>query len=336
VKFLVTGGAGFIASRFIQLLLEKEPEAQVVNLDKLAYSGDLTRLKPCESNSRYSFVEGNICDRDVLSQIMPGVDAVFHLAAESHVDRSLLEASVFFETNCVGTQTLLDESLRHHIQRFIHVSTDEVYGSREVGFFTEKDALNPTSPYSISKMASDLLALNFYKSRGLEVIVTRGSNTYGPFQYPEKVIPLFVSNLLRGEKVPLYGDGSNERDWMHVDDHCEGIYTAFKSGTPGEIYNIGAKHHLNNKALTQKILTILGKDESCIQQVADRPGHDWRYAIDTAKIETLGWKVTKDFDAAFKETIAWYKQNTDWLEGIREKCAEYQEFYNNQYGERLK
>ncbi len=331
MKLIVTGGAGFIGSRFVRLLLEREPAASVIVWDKLSYSGDLTRLGGLaeQYGSRYRFEQIDIARRDLFAGKMAGADAVFHFAAESHVDRSLLDCRDFFESNAAGTQSLLTEAKAAGVKKFVHVSTDEVYGSRAEGAFRETDPLNPTNPYSVSKAAAEYLALNAFRHTGLPVVVTRGSNTYGPWQYPEKVIPLFILNALAGKPLPLYGDGSQERDWLHVDDHCDAVHFAWRKGAAGEVYNVSGGFHLTNLALTRRILKELGlegREGELIQRVADRLGHDRRYAMDDSKIRSLGWKPGRSFDSAFSETAAWYRSHLDWLDGIRRKSADYQNY----------
>ena len=276
MKVLVTGGAGFIGSYLIKWWLQNDPSVSIVNLDKLTYCGDLSRLKEVEKNPRYSFIQGDIVSVADVEKAMEGCDAVVNLAAETHVDRSLLDGKVFFDTNLTGTYVLLEAARKKGVKKFLHVSTDEVYGSRAKGFFTEKDNLHPSSPYSVAKTASDLLAQSYAHTYGLHTIVTRGANTFGPYQYPEKVVPLFVSNALSDQKLPLYGDGRQVRNWIHVEDHCRGIVHALKKGKKGEVYNVSSKNYLFNIDLTKRLLKILGKPESLIQRVTDRVGHDRR------------------------------------------------------------
>lgn len=337
MKLVVTGGAGFIGARFVKLLLEREPSSQVLTVDKLSYSGDLTRLAEIEKNPRHSTVKADVADPEAMARALDGADAVFHFAAESHVDRSLLDSRAFFEANAAGTQTLLTAAKSAGVKKFVHVSTDEVYGSRAQGAFRETDPLNPTNPYSVSKAAAEYLAFNAFRHTGLPVVMTRGSNTYGPWQYPEKVIPLFISNLTAGEPLPLYGDGAQERDWLHVDDHCEGVYFVYRNGTAGEVYNVSGGFHLTNLDLTKRILKIFGRDKEedrWIRRVTDRLGHDRRYAMDDSKIRSLGWKPRRIFDTAFPETVAWYREQTGWLEAIRRKSLDYADYYRRQYAGR--
>jgi dTDP-glucose 4,6-dehydratase len=284
----------------------------------MTYAGNPANLADFEKDPRYSFVKGDICDAHAVDQVFSHqeIDAVVHFAAESHVDRSIHDASAFVTTNVLGTQVLLDAALRHKIPRFVHISTDEVYGSAATGSFKETDILTPSSPYSASKAGSDLLARAFFITHGLPVIVTRCTNNFGPYQYPEKLIPFFVTNLIRGKKVPVYGTGKNVRDWIYVLDHCRAIDFVLQQGTPGEIYNIGGDNEKTNLEITHQILEILGKDSSCIEFVKDRPGHDWRYSLDSAKIRSLGWKPQSTFEDALKETVAWYVQHEGWWQPL--------------------
>ena len=316
-RYLVTGGAGFIGSNFIRHLLATEPAAAVANLDALTYAGVPATVAELDADARHRFVHGDVRDGSLVDSLMEGVDVVVHFAAESHVDRSIEGPSAFLETNVVGTGVLVDAARRHGVPRFIHVSTDEVYGSLDTGFAGEERALDPSSPYSASKAASDLLVRSYSVTFGYRAIVTRCTNNFGPYQFPEKLIPLFVTNLLDGRRVPLYGDGRNERDWLHVMDHCRAIALLIEAGTPGEIYNIGADNQMTNLAITRRILEALGKDESSIERVADRPGHDLRYAVDSSKIRNLGWKPEHDFDEHLGATIEWYRTRRDWWEPLR-------------------
>lgn len=331
MKILVTGGAGFIGSHFLRFILKEEPKYSIINLDKLTYCGDLSRLRDIENHSRYSFVEGDICDAELMNRLLKDCDAVIHFAAETHVDRSLLHAKDFIDTNIFGTYTLLEAAKKHRIKKFVHVSTDEVYGSRERGFFKEEDALNPTSPYSISKTAADQMALSYAHSHHVPVSVTRGSNTFGSFQYPEKVIPLFVARALSNESLPLYGDGKQVRNWLHAEDHARAVWTVFKKGKNGEAYNVSTKNDLTNIELTKKILKILGKPESLIKKVADRIGHDRRYAINSAKLRKLGWKDEKSFEDSIRETVLWYRANEIWWRHIKEKNESFKQYYAEAY-----
>ena len=320
MRVLVTGGAGFIGSNYVrQLVAGAYPEfrgAEVVVLDLLTYAGTLTNLAGCEG--RYRFVHGDIRDPDTVAQVMAGTDVVVHFAAESHVDRSIAGAADFVSTNVVGTQVLLQAALEAEVGRFVHVSTDEVYGSIEHGSWPETHPLEPNSPYSAAKAGSDLLARSYHRTHGLPVCITRCSNNYGPHQFPEKVIPLFVSNLLDGKKVPLYGDGQNVRDWLHVDDHCRGIQLVAEKGRDGEIYNIGGGTELTNRDLTYRLLAELGAGEDSIQPVADRKGHDRRYSVDWSKIAgELGYAPQVGFDDGLTATVAWYRDNRAWWEPLK-------------------
>jgi len=348
MKLLVTGGAGFIGSNFIRYILRARPGVSVINLDKLTYAGNLENLAGLESHPRYSFIRGDICNRHLVSDIMSGgVDAVINFAAESHVDRSIMDASPFVETNVRGTQVLLDAAVAYWKERlngraaagaerpviFIQVSTDEVYGSLgPEGRFTEESPLKPSSPYSASKAAADLLALAYHRTHGLPVIVTRCSNNYGPYQFPEKLIPLMITNALEGRPLPVYGDGLNVRDWLHVEDHCRALELVLFRGRPGEIYNIGGHGERPNIEVVQMILRLLNKPESLIRFVKDRPGHDRRYAIDPSKItRELGWRPRYTFEEGLAETVEWYVKNRFWWERI--KSGEYREYYMKMYGE---
>jgi dTDP-glucose 4,6-dehydratase len=319
--YLVTGGAGFIGSNFVRYVLEREPGATVLNLDALTYAGVKATVDELDALDGHRFVHGDIRDAALVDSLMDGVDVVVHFAAESHVDRSIEGPVVFLETNVVGTGVLVDAARRHGVTRFIHVSTDEVYGSVEEGFAPETAPLDPSSPYSASKAGSDLLVLSYAITFGYPVVVTRCTNNYGPYQYPEKVIPLFVTNLLDGKRVPLYGEGRNERDWLYVEDHCSAIYLLVDEGRPGEIYNIGADAQLPNIELTRRILAALGRDESWIERVTDRLGHDLRYAVDSSKIRALGWKPAHPFEERLSDTIAWYRRREDWWRPLKEGTA---------------
>jgi dTDP-glucose 4,6-dehydratase len=317
-RYLVTGGAGFIGSNFVRYVLEQEPDASVTNLDLLTYAGVKATVDELERNDRHTFVLGDIRDIDLVDRLVADHDVVVHFAAESHVDRSIEGPSVFLETNVVGTGVLIDAARRHNLNRFVHVSTDEVYGSVEEGFAPEDAVLEPSSPYSASKAGSDLLVQSYGVTFGYEAIVTRCTNNYGPYQFPEKVIPLFVTNLLDGKTVPLYGDGRNERDWLYVRDHCAAIHMLIDEGTPGDTYNIGANAQLSNLELTRRILAALDLDESWVERVTDRPGHDLRYAVDSSKLRALGWDPEHSFDEWLDETIAWYRRREDWWRPLKE------------------
>jgi len=314
MTMLVTGGAGFIGSNFIRHMLTEHPDTRIVNLDALTYAGNLENLRDVAGNPNYTFVRGDICDPETVAAVFRNhpIDTVVHFAAESHVDRSISDGSTFVRTNVLGTFTLLDCARKHGVRRFIHISTDEVYGSTPSGSFRETDTLNPSSPYSSSKAASDLLARSFFITHGLPVIVTRCTNNYGPYQFPEKLIPFFTTNLLQGKKVPVYGTGRNVRDWLYVIDHCRAIDFILQHGEPGEIYNIGGGAERTNLDITQKILELLGKDESMIEYVPDRKGHDFRYSLDFGKLRKLGWKPAYRFDDALEATVEWYVENEWW------------------------
>ena len=317
MKLLITGGCGFIGSNFIRNMLEMYPDYQITNLDKLTYAGNPDNLKDIESNPNYTFVKGDICDTDVVSNVMQDVDQVIHFAAESHVDRSIEDGAVFVRTNVLGTNTLLQGALDNDVERFIHVSTDEVYGSIKEGSFSEMDDLKPSSPYSSSKAGSDLLAMSYHTTYDLPVTITRCTNNFGPYQYPEKLIPLFITNLMDNRKVPVYGSGMNVRDWIHVDDHCLGIDFVLNNGNTGEVYNIGGGSELTNMDITHRILAALDKDESMIDYVEDRKGHDFRYSLDCNKLKKMGWKPKYDFDSALDSTIQWYVDNRWWWEPLK-------------------
>jgi dTDP-glucose 4,6-dehydratase len=322
MRVLVTGGAGFIGSNYVRQLLggsyPRFADADVVVLDKLTYAGNEANLAPVAHHPRYRFVKGDICDAALVNDLTRGVDVVVHFAAESHVDRSIMGAADFVTTNVVGTQVLLQAALDAGVARFVHVSTDEVYGSIEHGSWSEDAPLQPNSPYSAAKAGSDLLARAYVRTHGLPVCITRCSNNYGPYQYPEKVIPLFVTNLLDGLKVPLYGDGLNVRDWLHVDDHCRGIQLVVEGGRPGEVYHIGGGTELTNRELTARLLEAMGADWSSVQMVPDRKGHDRRYALDISKITTeLGYEPLVPFDEGLASTIKWYRDNREWWEPLR-------------------
>jgi dTDP-glucose 4,6-dehydratase len=317
-SILVTGGCGFIGSNFIRSLLETK-DVSVRNFDCLTYAGNLANLKDFNRDPRYRFIRGDITDRDAVRAAMKGVQGVIHFAAESHVDRSIHDSGPFVRTNVLGTQVLLDAAREFEVQRFVHVSTDEVYGSLgPTGAFTEETPLAPNSPYSASKAASDLLVRSYVHTFGFPAVITRCSNNYGPYQFPEKLIPLFISNLLRDESVPVYGDGQNVRDWIHVRDHCAAVARVWQQGRVGEVYNVGGRHELTNLELTRQLLAAVGKPESLIRYVKDRPGHDRRYAIDCSKIEReLGWRPQIPFEEGLRETVAWYRSNDHWVADIR-------------------
>ena len=322
MRILVTGGAGFIGSHFVrrQMAGSYAPfeDAEVVVLDRLTYAGNEANLAPVAGDPRLRFVRGDICDGDLVAELLRGTDLVVHFAAESHVDRSISGAEEFVRTNVLGTQTLLNAAVNAGVGKFVHVSTDEVYGSIDSGSWTEREPLEPNSPYSASKASSDLLARSFHRTYGLPVCITRCSNNYGPYQHPEKLIPLFVTNLLDGRKVPIYGDGENVRDWLHVDDHCRGIALVAADGIPGETYNIGGGTELTNKQLTGRLLELLDRDWSMTEHVTDRKGHDRRYSVDITKIsEQLGYRPLTSFDEGLERTVRWYRDRRDWWEPLR-------------------
>ncbi len=322
MRILVTGGAGFIGSNFVRRILtdayEPFADAQVTVLDALTYAGNEANLEPVADSPRYQFVKGDICDTELLRDLMPQHQAVVHFAAESHVDRSITGASEFVRTNVLGTQQLLQAALDSSVERFVHVSTDEVYGSIPTGSWTEDYPLEPNSPYSASKASSDLIARSYARTFGMDVRVTRCSNNYGPYQFPEKVIPLFVSNLMDGKNVPLYGDGLNVRDWLHVDDHCNGIQMVLDRGRAGEVYNIGGGTELTNKELTGLLLDAMGCDWDRVDRVQDRKGHDLRYSVDISKISgELGYAPQVDFTTGLQQTVDWYRDRQDWWRPLK-------------------
>jgi dTDP-glucose 4,6-dehydratase len=329
---LVTGGCGFIGSNFVHYLLETDSQIHVVNLDKLTYAGNLANLADLANHSRHRLIKGDITDREAVRNALTGVTAVFNFAAESHVDRSIHDATPFVRTNVLGTQILLDTVRDLGIERYIQVSTDEVYGTLgSTGFFTEQTPLAPNSPYAASKAAADLLVRSYVHTFQVPAVITRCSNNYGPYQFPEKLIPLFISNLLHEKAVPVYGDGLNVRDWIHVRDHCAAIDRVWRDGRVGEIYNIGGRCERTNLELTHTLLGVMGKSHSMIRYVSDRPGHDRRYAIDCSKIEReLGWRPTIPFDQGLRDTVAWYIAHSDWVANIRN--GEYRQYYERQYG----
>ena len=316
-KILVTGGAGFIGSNFIRHILAKYPDYRVTNLDKLTYCGNLENLKDIAKNKNYRFVKGDVVDPKVVNTLVKGADIVLNFAAETHVDRSIKDPSGFVRTNIFGTYTLLEAAKAHGTKLFIQISTDEVYGSISKGAFTETSPIAPNSPYSAAKAGGDLLARSYFITHGLPVIITRSSNNFGPYQYPEKVIPLFVTNLLEGKKIPLYADGSNVRDWLFVIDNCEAIDAVMHKGKVGEVYNIGGGNEITNMELTKALLGLLDKGEECIEFVKDRPGHDKRYALDISKVKTLGWKPRHDFKDALELTVNWYSRNKMWWRKLK-------------------
>lgn len=332
---LVTGGCGFIGSNYVRHLLETDPDLHVINLDCLTYAGNLGNLADLESNPRHRFIKGDITNHDdVRSAIGLGVCGIVNFAAESHVDRSILDSGPFVRTNVIGTQVLLDAAREFNVPRYVQVSTDEVYGSLgPAGLFTEETPLHPNSPYSASKAGADLLVQAYHHTFGLPAVITRCSNNFGPYQFPEKLIPLFITRLFQDQKVPVYGDGQQIRDWIHVRDHCAGIEAVRRQGRVGEVYNLGGKNERANLDITQLLLELIGKPRTLIEYVKDRPGHDRRYAIDCSKAEReLGWSPRVPFEQGLKETIQWYRDNRSWIETIR--SGEYKTYYETQYGKR--
>lgn len=330
-KILITGGAGFIGSNFVKYINDKYPDYEIVNFDLLTYCGNLENLKGIEFNDNYSFVKGNIADNDLVADTIKGCDYVVNFAAESHVDRSIKDPEIFIKSNVLGTQVLLNAALNEGIEKYVQISTDEVYGSLgQTGYFTEETPLQPNSPYSASKASGDLITRAYYQTFEMPVNITRCSNNYGPYQFPEKLIPLMISNALENKDLPVYGDGKNIRDWLHVYDHCTAIDLVLHDGKPGEVYNIGGNNEKKNIEIVKLILKYLDKDDSLIKFVDDRLGHDRRYAIDSTKIqEELGWKPKYTFETGIKETIEWYLENQDWIEQV--KSGEYQEYYRKMY-----
>ncbi|MBV6715999.1 dTDP-glucose 4,6-dehydratase [Paenibacillus chitinolyticus] len=333
MKLLVTGGAGFIGSNFVLYMLKKYPDYQIINLDALTYAGNLENLKTVENHPNYRFLKGDISDRNAVEQAFDfGVDVVVNFAAESHVDRSILDPGIFVQANVMGTQVLLDAAKARGITKFVQVSTDEVYGSLgETGLFSETTPLAPNSPYSASKAGGDMLVRAYHETFGLPVNITRCSNNYGPYQFPEKLIPLMIANALDEKALPVYGDGLNIRDWLYVEDHCSAIDLVLHSGRNGEVYNIGGNNERTNLVIIQTILAALGKSEQLITFIQDRPGHDRRYGIDASKITAeLGWQPKHNFESGIQETIRWYLDNKEWWERIR--SGAYQSYYEQQYG----
>jgi len=324
MRLLVTGGAGFIGSHYVRSLLTGRyrgvEDAEVTVLDKLTYAGNLANLEPVAGNPRYRFVRGDICDPAALETVVPGHDVVVNFAAETHVDRSITGAADFALTNFVGAQQVFDAALRHQVGRVVQVSTDEVYGTIPEGSWAEDHLLEPNSPYSAAKAGADLLARAYARTYGLNISVTRCSNNYGPYQFPEKVIPLFVTNLIDGKHVPLYGDGLNVRDWLHVDDHCRGVQLVLERGEPGEYYNIGGGRELTNKELTDLLLQATGRDWEYVDYVTDRLGHDRRYSLDHSKLAALGYRPARTFEDGLAETVQWYRDNRDWWEPLKERA----------------
>jgi dTDP-glucose 4,6-dehydratase len=335
VSVLVTGGAGFIGSNFVRYAIATHDDWQVTTLDKLTYAGRLENLESVKGHPRHRFVKGDIADPAVAGPLVAESDVVVNFAAETHVDRSIKHAGDFITTDVYGTFVLLEaarDSTR--LRRFIQISTDEVYGSVPVGSSTETDELKPRNPYSASKAGADRLAYSYWATYHVPVVITRASNNYGPNQFPEKIIPLFITNLIDDRQVPLYGDGQNERDWLHVEDHCRGVDLLIDRGTPGEVYNIGGGNQVKNVDLTHRILSLVGKPVSLIKPVADRPGHDRRYSLSTAKLEALGWKPVEDFEHGLARTVQWYRDNEAWWRPIKDQDAAFRKYYQEQYGHR--
>jgi len=335
MKLLVTGGCGFIGSNFIHYILSKYPDYQIINLDKLTYAGNLENLEDLKKDKRYRFVKGDICDPKIVEEVTPGIDIVLNFAAESHVDRSILSAGAFVQTDVFGTYILLEAVKKYSLPRYLQISTDEVYGSCESGSFTEESPLNPNSPYAASKAGGDLLVKAYYTTYHLPVIITRSSNNFGPFQYPEKLISLFVTNALEGKKLPLYGDGQNVRDWLYVLDNCEALDRVMHKGRVGEVYNIAGGCEKRNVEIAGFILGELGYGTDFIEYVQDRPGHDRRYSLDASKIrDELGFSPQYEFEASLKDTLDWYRKNRPWWEKIKKKQKEFSSFYSSWYKNR--
>ncbi|MCP4642066.1 MAG: dTDP-glucose 4,6-dehydratase [bacterium] len=327
----VTGGAGFIGSNFVRYMLAAYPDVHVVNFDKLTYAGNPDNLRDLDE-TRHTFVHGDIADGAAVKEAMECCDAVVNFAADSHVDRSIMGASEFIATNVSGVHNIVEAARLHGVARVLLVSTDEVYGSIETGSFSEDDRIRPRNPYSASKAGGEMIGLSYFETFGLPVMVTRGSNTYGPYQYPEKVLPLFVTNAIDDEPLPLYGDGRQVRDWLHVQDHCRGIDCVLRNGEPGEIYNVAGGNERENIVLTKRILELTGKGEDLIKPVKDRPGHDRRYSVDSSKLKALGWRPETDWDDGIADTVRWYQDNEDWWRKI--KSGAFREYYEKQYGQR--
>jgi len=335
-RLLVTGGCGFIGSNFVRLVLAERPDWEIVNLDKLTYAGRLENLADVEGDPRYRFVKGDICDPAIVREAMTGCTAAVNFAAETHVDRSLLGAAHFIDTDIKGVLVLLEEARRVGLERFVQISTDEVYGSIREGSFTEESVLNPRNPYSASKAGGDRLAFAYSATYGVPVLITRASNNYGPYQYPEKLIPLFVTNALRDESLPLYGDGRNVRDWLHVADHCRAVLFLLDRGAAGEVYNVGGGNERENLEITHAVLRLLGKPATLIRPVEDRVGHDRRYSLDASKLRRLGWAPQVPFEKGLAETVRWYVEHEAWWRPIKDHDGEFRRYYEEQYGGRLR
>ncbi len=332
MKIVVTGAAGFIGSNFVEFQLETYPDVEILSFDKLTYAGNLDNLKGLDE-SRHTFIQGDVADADAVRDAMCDCDALVNFAADTHVDRSIMEASDFIATNVRGVHNILEAARERGTSRVLLVSTDEVYGSIREGSFTEEDPVRPRNPYSASKAGGDLLGLAYFETFNSPVIITRGSNTYGPRQYPEKVLPLFVTNAIDEEPLPLYGDGSNVREWLHVNDHCRGIDCALRHGAPGEIYNVSSGHDRPNIELTKRILELTGRSEELIRPVLDRPGHDWRYSIDSSKLRNLGWVPATEWDEGIASTVRWYQENEWWWRKIKD--GSFRDYYQRQYADRI-
>jgi len=335
VNVLVTGGAGFIGSNFVRYALSSHADWHVTTLDKLTYAGRLENLKQVLEHPRHTFVKGDVADPGVAAPLVKNAEIVIHFAAETHVDRSLMSAGEFITTDVYGTFVLLDAAREApQLRRFVQISTDEVYGNVAEGASRETDELRPRNPYSASKAGADRLAYSYWASHNVPVIITRASNNYGPYHFPEKVIPLFITNAIDDLPLPLYGDGLQERDWLHVHDHCRAIDLLLDAGVSGEVYNVGGGNHVKNVDLTSRILELVGKPESLVRAVADRPGHDRRYALDTSKLQRLGWRPLMPFDDGLRETVAWYRQNEAWWRPIKDADPRFRAYYDAQYGGR--
>jgi len=335
VEVLVTGGAGFIGSNFVRWAYQVHPEWHITTLDKLTYAGRLENLKDVMDSPRHTFVKGDIADAAIAAPLVEAANIVVHFAAESHVDRSIQAAGDFIHTDVFGTFVLLEAARKAKaLRRFVQISTDEVYGSVPTGHSRETDELRPRNPYSASKAGADRLAYSYWATYNVPVVITRASNNYGPNQFPEKVIPLFITNLIDEIPVPLYGDGLNVRDWLHVDDHCRGIDLVIEKGTNGEVYNIGGGNEVKNVDLTHRILSLVGRPKTLIRPVQDRPGHDRRYALDTSKLQAMGWKPQANFETGLADTVAWYKANEWWWRPIKEQDPQYRAFHEAHYGKR--
>jgi len=331
MRILVTGGAGFIGSNFIRLLLGQDESCNIINLDKLTYAGNIENIKDLRSSKNHTFVEGDICDAALVDRLISKCDAVINFAAETHVDRSVQNAKEFVMTDVVGTYTLLEAARKHKVKKYIQISTDEIYGSREKGAFTEDSNISPSSPYAASKAGADMLVLSYFKTYKLPVCIIRSSNNFGPYQHPEKFIPLFITNCLENKKLPLYGDGLNRRDWIYVMDNCEAVLSVLQKGVEGQIYNAAGNNEKANIYVAKFILNELKKPESLLQFVKDRPGHDRRYALSSGKIRKLGWEPKHKFEDALRETIKWYVERKGWWQKI--KSGSFRDYYQSQYGD---